>query len=334
MGGDEGGDELPMLTDLVIRYYGTQAVSLQPLDSESGKRMYRVERSREQPWVLRAYPPESEDNIQALVTVLAFLEQHEYPAERLVRAEDGSFIVTHDGWRLLVTTFVEGSTVDYAPPTLRLLGATLGRLHALRSITTTPAALPLAQMRPVNEISWALSQITGVKAQVPKHLYARYDTLVAALHSIRLGEELPRVVIHNDCHPGNAVRTTAEQVVLIDWEGAGLGPAVLDVGFLLSSCETESPWTPPLPPDPARVAAVVDGYYQYHTLTPAELEYLPDAIRFRAIVYGACSFAASIAMDGKEDEDLWWWRYNAADEITERARKEFESSRGYLCSRP
>jgi len=51
---------------------------------------------------------------------------------------------------------------------------------------------------------------------------------------------------------------------------------------------------------------------------------LPDAIRFRAIVYGACSFAASIARDGKEDEDLWWWRYNAADEITERARKQFE----------
>ena len=314
-----------MLTELVIRYYGTQAVSLQSLDSESGKRMYRVERSREQPWVLRAYPPESEDNIQALVTVLAFLEQHEYPAERLVRAEDGSFIVTHDGWRLLVTTFVEGSTVDYAPPTLHLLGATLGRLHALQPIATTPAALPVAQMRPVNEISWALSQITGIKAQVPKHLYARYDTLVAALHGIRLGEELPRVVIHNDCHSGNAVRTAAEQVVLIDWEGAGLGPAVLDVGFLLSSCDTESPWRPSLAPDPARVAAIVDGYCQYHTLTPAELEYLPDAIRFRAIVYGACSFAASIARDGKEDEDWWWWRRcSAAEEIAERARKQFE----------
>jgi len=182
-------------------------------------------------------------------------------------------------------------------------------------------------MRPVNEISWALSQITGVKAQVPEHLYARYDTLVAALHNIRLGEELPRVVIHNDCHSGNAVRTSTEQVVLIDWEGAGLGPAVLDVGFLLSSCETESPWRLSLPPDPARVAAIVDGYCQYHMLTSTELEYLPDAIRFRAIVYGACSFAASIARDGREDEDWWWWRrYSAAEEIAERASKRFESN--------
>src|SRR5260370_6960943 len=107
MGGDERGDELPMLTELVIRYYGTQAVSLQSLDSESGKRMYRVERSREQPWVLRAYPPESEDNIQALVTVLAFLEQHQYPAQRLVPPEPGSFILTHNPWRLLAQTFLE-----------------------------------------------------------------------------------------------------------------------------------------------------------------------------------------------------------------------------------
>jgi len=315
-----------MLAELVKRYYRAQTVSLQPLNSESGKHLYRVERVWEQPWVLRAYPPESEDDMQALVTVLSFLEQHEYPAERLVRAADGSVVVAHDGWRLLVTTFVEGSIVDYEPPTLRLLGATLGRLHALQPIATTPAALPLAEMRPVNEISWALSQITGVKAQVPKHLYARYDTLVAALHDIRPCEELPRVVIHNDCHTANAVRTPAEQVILIDWEGAGLGPAVFDVGFLLSSSDTESRWTPALPPDPARVAAIVDGYCQYHTLTPAELEYLPDAMRFRAIVYGACSFAASIARDGKEDEDLWWWRrYNAAEEIAERARKQFES---------
>jgi hypothetical protein len=91
MGGDEGGDELPMLTDLVIRYYRTQAVSLQPLNSESGKRMYRVERAWEQPWVLRAYPPESEDNIQALVTMLVFLEQHEYPAEEIAERASKQF---------------------------------------------------------------------------------------------------------------------------------------------------------------------------------------------------------------------------------------------------
>jgi len=113
---------------------------------------------------------------------------------------------------------------------------------------------------------------------------------------------------------------------ILDWEGAGWGPGVIDVGFLLVSCNTAAPWmAQQFTPDMRRIPAIVDGYCQYHLLTPTELDRLPDAIRFRTIVYGACSFASDILKYGGEEESPWWWaRYTAAEEIADRARKRFE----------
>src|SRR5229473_3326586 len=80
-----------------------------------------------------------------------------------------------------------------------------------------------------------------------------------------------------------------------------------------------------LNPDMRRIPAIVDGYCQYHLLTPTELDRLPDAIRFRTIVYGACSFASDILKYGGVEKSPWWWAlYNAAEEIAGRARKRFE----------
>ncbi len=328
-------DDLRLLTNLVEQSYGAKSAILQPLASESGKRIYRIERANGPRWALRVYAPTSSTAAQALATTLLFLEDQAYPAERIVRSVANEAIVTTDtGWQLLMTTFLEGTATDYSPATLRSLGATLGRLHALHLAPDHLLArsLPLAEMRPATEIPWAQEQLASVAAQVPRSLQSWYERLLAALRSIDPCEDLPRVLIHNDCHPDNTIHTSAGQVLLLDWEGAGLGPAVIDVGFLLASCNTESPWTPTLPPDPTRVSAVIDGYCQHHRLADAELDRLPDAIRFRALVYGAVSFAHAIASNaqpaasnGQAFASHWWWqRALAADEIADRARKQFE----------
>lgn len=331
-------DDLRLLATLIERRYGAEKAMLQPLPSESGKRIYRVEHAHGPRWVLRVYETGSSSAAQALATTLLFLEDQAYPAERIVRSLDDHVLVTTDyGRQLLMTTFLEGTATDYSPATLRVLGATLGRLHALQLTAAHPLArsLPLAEMRPANELPWALEQLTSVAVHVPRRLQSWYDKLTAALRSIDLCEDLPRVLIHNDCHPDNTVHTSCRQVLLLDWEGAGLGPAIIDVGFLLASCDTESPWTPPLPPDPARVEAVIAGYGQHHRLASAELDRLPDAIRFRALVYGAVSFANAIASKTQPADNTeqafashWWWqRAQAADEIADWARKQFERAR-------
>lgn len=314
------------LIDLVHKLYGFEVAALQSLDSDSGKHIYQIEQASGQQLALRAYPAMNDgDTVQNLAAMLLFLEEQGYPAERVIRSLEGDAVsIVPDGWQLLITSFIEGTLTDYSPASLRLLGTMLGRLHALQP--PSAAILPLAENRPATEIPWAMGQLTSVAAQVPGHLQSRYETLLAALHTIDFCEDLPRVVIHNDCHPANTVSTPTGEIVLIDWEGAGMGSAILDVGFLLISCDKPSLWVPKLEPDPRRVAAIIDGYCQHHLLTLPELNKLPDAIRFRSIVYGACSFAESISRYGREDESDWWWkRYVAAEEVAERASGQFEA---------
>ena len=315
------------MNELTLAAYGIENFSLHAFKSDSGKHIFRVEQGSGQNMILRVYPSNDDEKLQNLITILTFLEDRHYPAERIMPAANGDSIIKRNDWQLLMTTCIEGSSVDYTLPALNSLATMLGRLHALRasSQVNEKRPLPKAEMLPAREIAYALTQLTSVKSLLTRNLYSRYDALVAALNAIDLCEDLPMVLIHNDCHPANAVHTHTGQVILIDWEGAGSGPAVIDVGFLLASCDTESPWTPPMPPDPARVRAIVDGYCQHHVLTHAELERLPDAIRFRAIVFGACSFASAIKERGSDDDSDWWWkRYVAADDIAGRASKRFE----------
>jgi Ser/Thr protein kinase RdoA (MazF antagonist) len=118
-------------------------------------------------------------------------------------------------------------------------------------------------------------------------------------------------------------------VTLLDWEGAGMGPAIIDVGFLLVNCDGKAPWDPlsigSFHPDKGLLQAVIEGYCQYHQLTTDELDYLLDAIRFRSLVFGACGFASAIAQQKSADFSQWWWkRYCAAEEIADQARAYFE----------
>jgi hypothetical protein len=100
---------------------------------------------------------------------------------------------------------------------------------------------------------------------------------------------------------------------------------VLDVGFLFVSCDTRSRWTPHLDRNPACMPAVVDGYCRHRLPASAEFDGLVDAMRVRAIVHGAVSFAEAIAEPGRGDDEAWWReRYQTSDELAACARARFE----------
>jgi aminoglycoside phosphotransferase (APT) family kinase protein len=58
-------------------------------------------------------------------------------------------------------------------------------------------------------------------------LWSRRETALAVL------DELPRVPTHGDAHPLNLLGRSGDDVVAIDWEQFGLGPAGFDLGYLV-----------------------------------------------------------------------------------------------------
>jgi Ser/Thr protein kinase RdoA (MazF antagonist) len=286
------------------------------------------------PWVVRVHPTwRRAARTRSDVAALRLLEQRGYPAARVVAALDGAAVSTigaAGGERtVVVTTYVEGEPTGLRVEGLRALGETLGRLHSLPLDTDDrlwPEGLLPAGMLPRNELAAARAWLEGVRERVPAARQDRFEELEAACRRVdRLSAvALPPVLLHNDCHPWNCVRTAERPVVLIDWDGAGVGPAVIDVGFVLLSADTGGIVGPVIPPAPQRMAALIDGYRDHHTLSEAELAHLPEAIGFRTLVAACGDFTRAVTDGRAEDERPWsWQRYRMADQIAERAQRHF-----------
>jgi len=322
---------------VLIDAYGARDITPHELAGGPTKRLYRVERTEWPAWLVRSSPPaQGTVRWHADAAVLVWLESHAYPAPRVVRTLAGAPMLEGKHGSIFVTTFVDGAPLTESRQNLFLLGQTVGRLHALPTATAGlgQASLPAAGMLPPPELAFARSQLATVVSQVPAEQQERFVMLAAACNRDDWHANLPVTLIHNDCHPGNSVSTPDGNVVLIDWEGAGLGPAILDLGFLLVSCAIPLPrgwdqdppspaWTLPAP-DLGRLRSVIDGYRRERLPSATELEQLPEAMRFRSLVAAACSLAQRIRRGLREDPSPWWWaRYIASDALAEQARQAF-----------
>ncbi len=300
--------------------YRLRPVELRPLPgTESDKLVCLATLPNGVRWVVRAYPPANlRSNVAATAAVLAVLEESRYPAERLIRAADGTPLVAVDGWRLLVTCFVAGRAVDDDLPALEQVGTLLGQLHALFGSMPLPATLPVAERSIAREVELSLADLQSVVGRVPPQLQALYAELEAACADVQSWDQLPHVLIHNDFHPGNLLLTPSRELTVIDWDGAGRSPATLDLGFALSSIHPQATARP----DARRINALIDGYCRHHCLTPLELDSLFDAIRFRSLAFLSFELAQMVTLPGWSNPDYTWWaaRYAAGAETADLAR--------------
>src|SRR5688572_199128 len=173
---------------------------------------------------------------QALV--LEWCARHGYPAPRVLRTHTGELIATLTNWHMLVTQYFPGVTRATTLEARQSVAAVLGDLH-LRS-----TALELLELQHLPWSWWAPLNDAITRAQ---HLFTALNTVPAewadfiimcqaTLHQSQSLQTLPETIIHGDCWMGNAVTSPTSPTALIDWEYAGRGIAVLDLGCLLSDC--------------------------------------------------------------------------------------------------
>jgi Ser/Thr protein kinase RdoA (MazF antagonist) len=231
---------------------------------------------------------------------LAALEAAGYAAPRAVRVHSGELVGETGPWLTWATTFVDGPVLDPTGDQLRLLGAALGRLHCARPDQSGPVP-GRAAWHPAAAVATTLARLTAVAELVPADWQPMHAAFLRTARSVQRGADLlPETLVHGDAWPGHAVQTAADEVMLIDWETAGLGLPVLDLGHCLAECHLDSGLPPDRPeawlvhPDEQRIAAVAAGYSAVRILSAAERELLPDAVRFGAAFAGAIHFQAAL----------------------------------------
>jgi Ser/Thr protein kinase RdoA (MazF antagonist) len=242
------------------------------------------------------------DWLQGRAAVLGWLEERGYPAPRVVRTHSGDLVGLAGIWATMATTYVTGTPLRPGLDQLRLLGEALGRLHALDAgafaagpgAAGAGAAVRRAPWHPETGIPAALGRLTAMESQIPADLRLLLEQFRGVLLAVqREARALPAAVVHGDPWPGNAIGTAPDQVTLVDWENAGLGLPLLDLGYCLLEChlDVDLPGDQPeawhIQPDEDRIAAVAAGYSRWRRLQPAERDLLPEGIRFAAAYIGA-----------------------------------------------
>jgi len=227
---------------------------------------------------------------------LQWLAERGYPAPRLVVTRSGDPVGVTGAWLTWATSYIPGQAVAPGGGQAGLLGAALGRLHALGA---PPGPVPdvapgLAHWHPAVAIPATLRRLDAVAAMLPMAWRPLHDQFRRTMLAFReAAPSLPVAVVHCDAWPGNAVVTGDGEVTLIDWEYGGAGLPVVDLGQCLLEChfDPDLPLRQPgawhIEPDPGRIAAVLDGYTRWRPLADAEREVLAEAIRFGPAYAGA-----------------------------------------------
>ena len=223
-----------------------------------------------------------------------------YAAPRPVLTRTGELIAVAGPWLAWATTYIPGVVLDPTLDQLQALGETLARLHR---VVAGGRDRQLSPRHPAIAVALTLARLDAVAAAMP----GEWQWMAAAFRRTMVAVEeaassLTETVVHGDVWARHAVQPSdGGAVVLIDWQTGGLGMAVLDLGNSLLECHLDSapselaPEARLISPSEERIAAVARGYAGVRPLSAAELNLLPDAVRFTAAVDGGIHFELALA---------------------------------------
>ena len=274
-------------------------------------------------WIVRAFPARRGlGAVEGDAALLAWLAQRDYPAERLACAEPVSVLGDQP---VLVTEAVRAvprvqrrQTIKDAGG-IRGLGALLAQLNTLELGDDLALQRPggawhhMADGRPAAELAVAAAWLEEAQERAGVRELPHFGVLADALESIDACEGLPEALIHPDFVLANVVAAEGAGMVLVDWAGAGRGPRLWSLAFLLWAEGAK---------DLRRIDLAVAGYRHGVQLEPEELERLGDVITARPLVFdiwrlhhGGLAVADAAA--------AWRRLRNDAAAMAERARAAF-----------
>lgn len=248
--------------------------------------VFRVGRRDGPDWIARVFPAARPiEAARGDAEILEYLEDADFPAERLAHPEP---VTSYCGQAVLVTEHA-GRAMGAGRVSFEPLGHLLGRQHAMAMPASGAGARPgggwhhlVLQGAPRDELAAARSLLDDARGRVRPSELTLYEALRDELARADGCDGLTEALIHPDFVPANVIASPGGELVLVDWTGAGRGPRLWSLAFLLWVAGAKNP---------RRVDAVATAYRRHVELEPAELERLADAIASRPLVFAAWAFS-------------------------------------------
>jgi Ser/Thr protein kinase RdoA (MazF antagonist) len=243
------------LTEPIVRRvlrdaWSLSDVALTALDGGMNSRTWLTTRARRR-WVVKAVPSGSSSRFVSGLAVAELVDRAGTPSGAPVRTRDDRVAVSVADHTVALLTWVPGEPLaGRTASERRLIGATLGRVHAALRGRSVPGA---ERFHWVDPAAPHLDLAGWIRPAVEAAL-ARYDTLAAT--------GLTRGLLHTDPAP-EAFRLDARTMTcgLIDWDSGLEGPLLYDLASAVMYAG-----------GPGRAADLVDAYVATGSLDRAEVD--------------------------------------------------------------
>ncbi len=232
----------------------------------SGRMMFRVDTHTRSYALKICAPTRRKQVVEKDIQCLKFLERSRFPACILHDPLHGEGYGMINESYAYVYDWIEGLDAESTVETFEKLGDMMGRLHTIPEPYAFRSDFILK-----NEVQKLRS------AAVAKGIDQKYRDL---LSSIRDVDHLPQGMIHTDIGPHNALQRPDGTILIIDWEDAGLGPLIVDIGWELEQCLSDTSVF-----EIEKAKAFLQAYQAHRKLTLEEINHTYDVALFFAFLY-------------------------------------------------
>lgn len=158
------------------------------------------------------------------------------------------------------------------------IGSALASLHQvtlLNKLRSLPLPHPLREAVEVSYFPQDLVDFTknSLCPQDFRQCIHKYLPDQALAFYLSLEQQLPQSILHGDLYYDNTLFLSGELIGMLDFEQAGLGPCLFDIGVSISGTCLNNKRI-----DASFVKSFLDGYTQVRKLTATEKELLPLAV--------------------------------------------------------
>lgn len=260
--------------------YGFEPLAVESLDQYQfdWRGIYRVRDARHGWWVMRlSRDPEMAEALGNTARLLSWLTQAAYPAPSVRPTNDQQLVGRVGEWAISLLAYIEGDMLDpTATEQLEAAAQVLCRLHTVRA---GPQQFAPSRCHP-DHIAIAAQQLASNRANLP----AAFQPLAADLHAAMLALQRHQpgrlCIAHGDCWYRNAIAAPGGGVTLIDWDQAGIGLGLLDLGNLLLTTHFDLDRPLVLRADRAKIKAIMQGYQRHCSLAQGDKKLIAHATRF------------------------------------------------------
>lgn len=208
-----------------------------------------------------------------------YLANKGIPAPAPIRTKSGHLCIAREGYICAVLPYVEGQPFDATPEKLRSLGRIVGWLHSVPIPDTLRGVA--ARQEPSVHLPIIRKVVERAVEDLPQDYRWVADEARRQLAELPSFEDLPRSLIHTDLAWSNLLQDAAGQLWLVDFEGAGVGPLVVDLVEVTTYLTDVEGGVAKLDTEGAR--SFYEGYTSARRLAAQELDAFPAAHRYHQL---------------------------------------------------